>query len=160
MMRRRVYTTQGGDLVHWTGELQQPDTHHTYRFHFDAVNVHNKLSMGPCSVCNVATASMPLKLCLYLVTCAETNAHLMYMHHHKLSSEQYNHADFEADLERELLQCALEDGPVSEEAGLRARPIVMVLLLGPRTRGLPHSRSTLSHTSKVSTASAWCVMTG
>jgi hypothetical protein len=38
-----------------------------------------------------------------------------------LISDQYNDADFELDLERELLQCAMEDGALSEEAGVRTR---------------------------------------
>jgi hypothetical protein len=120
-MRWRVYMTQGGDLVRWTGELRQPDIHHTYRSHFNAVDARNKFLVGPCSVCNVATASLPLKLRLYLVACAEASTYLMYAHHHNLSSEQYGYADFKVDLERELLQCAPEDGAVSEEAGVRTR---------------------------------------
>jgi hypothetical protein len=119
VMRRRVYMTQHGDLVRWTGEINQPDIHHMYGSNFNAVDVHNKLSVEPRSVCKVATGSLPLKLWLYLVACAETNAYLMYTHHHKLSSEQYNHAKF--DLEGELLQCALEDGAVSAEAGVCTR---------------------------------------
>jgi hypothetical protein len=113
--------TQNGDLVRWTGEINQPDIHHMYRSNFNAVDVHNKLSVGPRSVCKVATGSLPLKLWLYLVACAETNAYLMYMHHHKLSSEQYNQANLKFDLEGELLQCALEDGAVSAEARVCTR---------------------------------------
>jgi hypothetical protein len=106
VMRRRLYLSDGGDLVRWVGELQQPDIHYIYRSNFNAVDVHNKLAVGPRSVCNVATTSLPLRLWLSMLACAETNAYLMYMHHHKLSSEQYSHGDFKADLERELLQRA------------------------------------------------------
>jgi hypothetical protein len=115
VMWRRVYMTQGGDLVRWTGEFKQHDICYLYRSSFNAVDVHNKLAVGPRSVCNVASSSLPLKLFLYLIACAETNAHLMYMHHHKLSSETYNHSDFKLDLERELFQLAQEDCAVSEE---------------------------------------------
>jgi hypothetical protein len=109
--------------VRWTGERKQPDIHHTDWSHFHAVTVHNKLSVGTRSVCvcNVVTASLPLNLWLHLVACTEIYAYLMRMHHHKLSSEQHQHADFKVDLERELLQCALEDGAVSEEAGVHTR---------------------------------------
>jgi hypothetical protein len=106
VMRRRVYMSKNGDLVRWVGELQQPDIHAIYRTNFNAVDVHNKLSVGPRSVNDVATNSLPLKLWLSLVAFAETNAYLMYVHHLKLTSEQYNHADFKADLEQQLLQRA------------------------------------------------------
>jgi hypothetical protein len=120
-MLRRVYMAEDGDLVRWTGELKQPDIHHIYRSSFNVVDVHNKLSVGPRSVCNVAKTSLPWKLWLYLVACAETNAYLMYVHHHKLSSEQYNHADFKVDLGRELLQWGQDDDTVNEEAGVHTR---------------------------------------
>jgi hypothetical protein len=107
--------TQGGDLVRWTGELKQPDICYLYRSNFNAVDVHNKLAVGPRRVCIVASSSLPLKLFLYLTACAETNAYLMYMQHHKLSSEACNNSDFKLDLERELFQLAQEDCPVSEE---------------------------------------------
>jgi hypothetical protein len=90
VMRRRMYMTDDGDMVRWVGELQQPDIRYIYRSNFNAVDVHNKLAVGPRSVCNVATNSLPLKLWLSLVACAETNAYLMYVHLNKLTSEQYN----------------------------------------------------------------------
>jgi hypothetical protein len=110
--------TQGGDLVCWTGERMKPDIHHTFRSNFNAVHVHNKLSVGPRSVCNVATASLPLKLWLYLIACAKTSSYVMYMHNCKVSSDLYNHADLKLDLEQELLQCDFDAGAVSEEAGV------------------------------------------
>jgi hypothetical protein len=94
VMRRRVYMIQGADLVRWTGELKQPDICCLYRSNFNVVDVHNKLAAGPRSVCNVASSSLPLKLFLYLIACAETSGYLMYMHFHKLSAETYNHSDF------------------------------------------------------------------
>jgi hypothetical protein len=69
VMRRRVYMAEDGELVGWTGELKQPDIHHIYRSSFNVVDVHNKLSVGPRSVCNVAKTSLPWKLWLYLGGC-------------------------------------------------------------------------------------------
>jgi hypothetical protein len=67
-------------------------------------------------------------------------------------------------LEGELLQCAMEDGALSEEAGVRTRRSGDFLLQRPQTQGskacLPHSRGTPSHISKVITPNAWCVRTG
>jgi hypothetical protein len=40
-----------GDLVSWTGELRQPLVPFYYRSFFSAVDVHNKLALGPRSVC-------------------------------------------------------------------------------------------------------------
>jgi hypothetical protein len=87
VMRRRVYMSDTGNMVRWVGELQQPNIHHIYRSHFNAVDVHNKLSAGPRSMCDVGLNSLPFKLWLALVAFAETNAHVMYILHHKLSSE-------------------------------------------------------------------------
>jgi hypothetical protein len=55
----------------------------------NAVDVHNILSVGSLSECNVATASP----WLYLVACAEANAFLVTTHYQEIYSEQYNHAD-------------------------------------------------------------------
>jgi hypothetical protein len=122
VMRRRVYMSDDGDLVRWVGELQQPNVHYLYRSFFNAVDVHNKLSVGPRSVSSVCVGSLPLKLWLSFVAIAETNAYLLYARHHKLTSEQYCHADFKADLEKELLKRAQEDAvAVEEEAGVSTR---------------------------------------
>jgi hypothetical protein len=106
VMRRRVYMSDDGDVVRWQGELQQPDVHCIYRSKFNAVDVHNKLSVGPRSVCSVGANSLVLKLFLSVVAFAKTNAYLMYITHHKLTSDVYNHADSKVDLERGLLQHA------------------------------------------------------
>jgi hypothetical protein len=47
VMRRRVYMSDNVDRVRWVGELQQPHIHDIYRSHFNDVDVHNKLSVGP-----------------------------------------------------------------------------------------------------------------
>jgi hypothetical protein len=114
VMRRRVYMSDTGDLVRWHGELQQPNVHFVYRSNFNAVDVHNKLSVGPRSVASVGANSLLLKLFLSIVAFAETNAYLMYARHHKLKSEMYNHADFKLDLERALLQRAQQATQGSE----------------------------------------------
>jgi hypothetical protein len=106
VMRRCVYMSDDGDMVRWQGELQQPDVHYIYRSKFIAVDVHNKLSVGLRSVCSVGANSLVLKVFLSVAASAETNAYLMYIRHHKLTSDVYNHADFKVDLERGLLQHA------------------------------------------------------
>jgi hypothetical protein len=82
VMRRRVYMIDDGDMVRWQGELHQPDVHYIYRSKFNAVDVHNTLSVGPRSVCSVGANSLVLKLFLSVVAFAETNAYLMYIRHH------------------------------------------------------------------------------
>jgi hypothetical protein len=53
---------------------------------------------------------------------AQTYAYLMCVKHHKLTTERYNHADFEVDLERALLQRAQQlSGDSGEEAVVRTR---------------------------------------
>jgi hypothetical protein len=65
------------------------------------------------------------KLLLSVVAFAETNAYPMYIRHHKLTSDVYNHADCKVDLERGLLQHARQaeqatDGD-EKEAGVVTR---------------------------------------
>jgi hypothetical protein len=117
VMRRHVSMSDNGDMVRWVGELQQPNIHHIYRSHFNAVDVHNKMPVGPRSMCDVGLKSLPLKLWLALVAFAETNAYLMYVQHHKLSSEAYSHPDFKLQIERALLERAQQRGLGSEEEG-------------------------------------------
>jgi hypothetical protein len=106
VMRRRVYMSDDGDVVRWRGELQQPNVHYLYRSFLNGLDVHNKLAVGPRSASSVCVGSLPLKLWLsFLAMLAETNAFLLYARHHKLASDQYCHADFKADLEKEVLQC-------------------------------------------------------
>jgi hypothetical protein len=110
VMCRRVHISDEGDMVRWQGELQQPDVHYIYRSNFNAVDVHNKLAVGPRSVCNMGANLLPLKLWLSMLAIAETNADLVYVMHHKLTSERYNHADFKVDVERALLHRAQRGG--------------------------------------------------
>jgi hypothetical protein len=95
-----------GDLVRWTGKLRQPNIPYIYRSHFNAVDVHNKLAVGPRSVNNVGANHLMLKLWLSMVAVAETNAYLTYVNAKKLTSDQYSHPDFKVDLAHELLQRA------------------------------------------------------
>jgi hypothetical protein len=80
--------------------------HYIYRSNFNAMDVHNKLAVGPRSVCSMRANSLPLKLWLSMLAIAKTNAHLVYVKHHKLTSERYNHADSKVDLEHALLHRA------------------------------------------------------
>jgi hypothetical protein len=121
VMRRRVYMSEDGDLTQWTGTLHQPDMHYIYRSTFNAVDVHNKLAMGPRSVARLGANSLPLKLFLTMVALAETNAYLLYMHLNKLSSDRYSHADFKVDLETELLKRAHTRKEEDEDKGPQTR---------------------------------------
>jgi hypothetical protein len=123
VMRRRVCMSDEGDLVRWTGKLRKPNIHYIYRSHFNAVDVHNKLAVGPRSVNSVGANHLMLKLWLSMVAIAETNAYLTYVNAKNLISDQYSHLDFKADLVHELLQCAQQAGETAEEEG------------APRTRG-------------------------
>jgi hypothetical protein len=108
--RRRLYMDADGDLVRWHGKLRQPDAHYICRSNFNAVDVYNKLATGPQSICSVGANSLVSKLFLSVDAFAETNAYLMYVKHHKLSWDEYNHSDFKVDLDRAMMQCAQHDG--------------------------------------------------
>jgi hypothetical protein len=112
--RCRVYMNEFGDMVRWEGELRQPMIHAEYRTYFNAVDVRNKLVLGPHSVCPVGANSLQLKIFLALVAMAETNAYLTYVDIKKLTSAEYSHGDFKTDLERGLLERAAAVG-----AGMR-----------------------------------------
>jgi hypothetical protein len=120
--RNRLFMGDEGEKVAWEGKLEQPNVHYLYRSFFNAVDVHNKLAVGPRSVCKVVVGSLPLKLWLGLLALAETNAYLVYIKHKKYTSEMYSHPDFKADLEEDLLKRAQEGDASSEEAtGVRTR---------------------------------------
>jgi hypothetical protein len=138
VMRRRVYMDADGDLVRWHGKLEQPDAHYIYRSNFNAVDVHNKLAVGPRSVCSVGANSLVLKFFLSVVAFAETDAYLMYVKHHKLSSDEYNHSDFKVDLDSALMQCAQQGDEwpsASREAeGMVTRQSVAMVATGGTAR--------------------------
>jgi hypothetical protein len=120
--RTRLYIGDDGERVDWEGDLQQPIVHYIYRTHFNAVDVHNKLAVGPRSVCKVLVGGLPFKIWLGLLAMAETNAYLLYVKHKKFTSEQYSHPDFKEDLMQDLLQVAQTSNEDSEEAtGVRTR---------------------------------------
>jgi hypothetical protein len=96
--------SEDSDLIHWQGKLEQPNVHYLYRSFLNAVDGH-KLPVGPRSVSGVCVGSLPFKLCLSFLAIAETNVFLLYARHHKLTSDQYSHADFKVDSE-ELLKRA------------------------------------------------------
>jgi hypothetical protein len=87
-----------GDMVGWESELLQLMIHAEYRTCFNAVDVHNRLALGPRSVCTVDENHLHLKILLALVAIAETNAYLTYMDLKKLTSAQYSHGDLKMDL--------------------------------------------------------------
>jgi hypothetical protein len=99
-----------GDMVRWEGELRQPMILAEYRMHFNTVDVHNKLALGPRSLCTVGANHLLLKIFLALVAIAETIAYLTYINLKKLTSETYSRGDFKADLKRGLLECAAAMG--------------------------------------------------
>jgi hypothetical protein len=108
--RRRVYMNEFGDMVRWEGELRQPMIHAEYRACFNAVDVHNRLALGPHSLCTVGANHLHLKIFFALVAIAETNAYLTYADLKKLTSAQYSHGDFKMDIERGLLERAATMG--------------------------------------------------
>jgi hypothetical protein len=121
-MRHRMYMSEKGDMVQWQGELQQPDVHNIYWPNLNAVNVHSKLAVGPRSVCNMGAKSLPLKLKLSMLAIAETNDYVVYVKPHELTSERYDRADFNVDLERALLQRAQQlSGDSGKGAVVRTR---------------------------------------
>jgi hypothetical protein len=74
----RVQMSEAGETFPWQGMLEQPNVHYLYRTFFNAVDLHNKLAVGPRSVSSVCVGSLPLKLRLSLVALAETNAHRVH----------------------------------------------------------------------------------
>jgi hypothetical protein len=78
-----------GDMVRWEGEVRQPMIHAEYRTYFNAVDVHNKLALGPHSVCTIGANHLQLKIFLALLAMAETNAYLTYVNSKKLTFEVF-----------------------------------------------------------------------
>jgi hypothetical protein len=103
---RRVYMDSEGELVQWIGAHVQPNTHFIFRTFFNAVDGHNKLSLGPRSVCSVGANNLLLKDWLATVAISETNAYFMYSRDNNLTSDMYYHGDFKTDLGNELVQRA------------------------------------------------------
>jgi hypothetical protein len=108
--RRRLYMNEFGDVVRWEGELRQPTIHAKYGTYFNAVDIHNKLALGPHSVCTIGANHLKLKILLALLTMAETNAYLRYVDSMNRTSAKYSHGDFKTDLERGLLERAAAMG--------------------------------------------------
>jgi hypothetical protein len=52
--------------------------HHTYRSNFITVDVHNKLSVGPLSVCNVAMASLDMEVLHHIFGSERTAVHASF----------------------------------------------------------------------------------
>jgi hypothetical protein len=95
--------------------------------------VHNKLAVGPRSVSSGCVGSLLLKLWLSLVALVETNAYLLYIKHHKLTSDRsgHNQSDFKGDLEEELLKRSQEDAvDVEEDAGITTRASMAIVYSG------------------------------
>jgi hypothetical protein len=113
MRRRCMYMSNEGDLVRWQGELKQPDVHYIFSSNFIAVDVLDKLAVGPGSVCNVA-ANL-LLLWLTMLAIALTNAYLLCAKHQKMPSEKCSPADFKVDLECALPHRAQKLSGVSGE---------------------------------------------
>jgi hypothetical protein len=113
---RRVYMDDFGDLQTWHGLLKQPMIHYTYRSSFNAVDIHSKLALGPRSMSKIGTDHLLLKVFLKLLAMAEINAYLVYKDRKKLTSDEYCHGDFKADLERRLLRLAQQEEAVAKEA--------------------------------------------
>jgi hypothetical protein len=93
--------------------------------------VHNKLAVGPRRVSSGCVGSLPLKLWLSLVALAETNVYLLYIKHHKLTSDRHNHSDFKGDLDKELLKRSQEDAAdMEEDAGITTGASVAIVYSG------------------------------
>ena len=67
VMQRRVLMSQAGDMVHWQGELEQPNVHYIYWKFFSTVDIHNKLAVGPRSVKSVGANHLLLQIWLTMV---------------------------------------------------------------------------------------------
>jgi hypothetical protein len=112
--RHQVYMSQDGDLVRWVGKLEQPQIHAIYRTYFNAVDVNNKLALGPRSVSSLSSTSLPLKIWLATLAIGGASAYLMYAKRAKLTSDAYSHSDF---------KCGNDDSPFT----LRCKPLPHVM---------------------------------
>mmetsp|Transcript_38385 Transcript_38385/g.96484 ORF Transcript_38385/g.96484 Transcript_38385/m.96484 type:complete len:297 (+) Transcript_38385:979-1869(+) len=85
-------------------EVEQRESHATYRQHFNAVDINNKLSVGPHSVATGwGPRSAVLRFWLYTAAVAESNAYLCY------TSFTNN-----KDMTRHEWKCAMADALVAE----------------------------------------------
>jgi hypothetical protein len=80
--------------------------HAEYRTYFNAVDVHNKLALGPHGVCTIGANHLQLKIFLAPLAMAETNAYPTYLDSKQLTSAKHSHGDFKTYLERGLLERA------------------------------------------------------
>jgi hypothetical protein len=103
-MRRRLYVMDDGHPVHWTGVLELPNIHALYRTFFNAVDVHNKLALGPRSTASLATNSLLLKVWLATLCMASANGYQMYLKAKKLTTDTYSHSDFKMDVSNGLMK--------------------------------------------------------
>eukprot|EP00873_Tetraselmis_striata_P009980 jgi/Tetstr1/430244/TSEL_020072.t1 len=120
-------------------EVEQRESHATYRQHFNAVDINNKLSVGPHSVATGwGPRSAVLRLWLYTAAVAESNAYLCY------TSFTNN-----KDMTRHEWKCAMVDALVAE-----GRAEMMGSASGLHsTSPVPRSRAT-TRSSKSSHCSA------
>eukprot|EP00873_Tetraselmis_striata_P003238 jgi/Tetstr1/423502/TSEL_014179.t2 len=120
-------------------EVEQRESHATYRQHFNAVDINNKLSVGPHSVATGwGPHSAVLRFWLYTVAVAESNAYLCY------TSFTNN-----KDMTRHEWKCAMADALVAE-----GRAEMMGSASGLHsTSPVPRSRAT-TRSSKSSHCSA------
>jgi polyhydroxyalkanoate synthesis regulator phasin len=81
------------------------------------VHVHNKLALGPRSVCSIGANNLLLKVWLASVAISETNACLTHSRDNNLTSDVNSHGDFKTDSGNELVQRAqqaqesVDEGP-------------------------------------------------
>mmetsp|Transcript_28196 Transcript_28196/g.72456 ORF Transcript_28196/g.72456 Transcript_28196/m.72456 type:complete len:286 (+) Transcript_28196:913-1770(+) len=120
-------------------EVEQRESHATYRQHFNAVDINNKLSVGPHSVATGwGPRSAVLRFWLYTAAVAESNAYLCY------TSFTNN-----KDMTRHEWKCAMVDALVAE-----GRAEMMGSASGLHsTSPVPRSRAT-TRSSKSSHCSA------
>eukprot|EP00873_Tetraselmis_striata_P008934 jgi/Tetstr1/429198/TSEL_019151.t1 len=120
-------------------EVEQRESHATYRQHFNAVDINNKVSVGPHSVATGwGPRSAVLRFWLYTVAVAESNAYLCY------TSFTNN-----KDMTRHEWKCAMADALVAE-----GRAEMMGSASGLHsTSPVPRSRAT-TRSSKSSHCSA------
>jgi hypothetical protein len=141
VMRCRVYMDSEGELVQWTGELNQPNIHFISRTFFTAVDVHNKLAFGPHSVCSIDANNLLPKVWLASVAISETNSYSTHSRDNNLTSDVSSHGDFKANLWNELVQRAQQvQESVDEEPKILTRgseESVATRVPGPQRNQMP-----------------------
>eukprot|EP00873_Tetraselmis_striata_P008316 jgi/Tetstr1/428580/TSEL_018573.t1 len=101
-MRVSKVKFQGGQIIRSTYDMGLPEQHGMYNQHFNAFDIHNKLSIGPGTIGDAWKCEGPLlRFFLYTLSVIEIDAHHVYNH---VSEEMKSCRQWKCDFADALIQ--------------------------------------------------------